>query len=68
VYAACICREIRFISLKDQNRLRSLALVGLLLVVVLLSGCCFNIFQTARTVGAVGQGNVALGVVVMDKV
>jgi hypothetical protein len=42
------------------RRLRSLAVVGLLLVVVLLSGCYFNIFQTARTVGA-GKVAISLG-------
>ncbi len=42
-----------------RYRLRSLALVGLLLAAVLLSGCYFNIFQTARTIG---KGNVALTV------
>ena len=42
------------------RRLRSLAMVGLLLVVVLLSGCYFNIFQTARTVGA-GKVAISLG-------
>lgn len=42
------------------RRLRSVAIVGLLLVVVLLSGCYFNIFQTARTVGA-GKVAVSLG-------
>lgn len=41
------------------RRLRSVAIVGLLLVVILLSGCYFNIFQTARTVGA---GKVAISV------
>ena len=41
------------------RRLRLIAIVGLLLVVVLLSGCYFNIFQTARTVGA---GKVAISV------
>ncbi len=42
-----------------RHRLRSLAIIGLLLVVILLSGCYFNIFQTARTVGA---GKVAISV------
>jgi len=42
-----------------RHRLRSLAIVGLLLAAVLLSGCYFNIFQTARTIG---KGNVALTV------
>ena len=42
------------------RRLRSMAIVGLLLVVVLLSGCYFNIFQTARTVGA-GKAAISLG-------
>ncbi len=40
-----------------KTRLRLLAIVGLAVPLVLLSGCFFNIFQTARTVG---QGNVAL--------
>jgi len=38
---------------------RLVAVVGLAVPLVLLSGCFFNIFQTARTVG---QGNVALTV------
>ena len=42
-----------------KRRLRSMVIVGLLLVVVLLSGCYFNVFQTARTVGA---GKVAISV------
>ena len=42
------------------RRFRLVAIVGLLLVVVLLSGCYFNIFQTARTVGA-GKVAVSLG-------
>ncbi|HDL85408.1 MAG TPA: hypothetical protein ENH11_03635 [Candidatus Acetothermia bacterium] len=41
------------------RRLRLMGIVGLLLVVVLLSGCYFNIFQTARTVGA---GKVAISI------
>ena len=41
------------------RRLRLMGSVGLLLVVVLLSGCYFNIFQTARTVGA---GKVAISI------
>ena len=41
------------------RRVRSIGIVGLLLVVVLLSGCYFNVFQTARTVGA---GKVAISV------
>jgi len=40
-----------------RHRLRSLAIVCLLLAAFLLSGCYFNIFQTARTLG---KGNVAL--------
>jgi len=46
-------------------RARVIAAVVLLLSMVLLTGCFFNIFQTARTVGA---GNVALtlGVAVMN--
>ena len=39
------------------HRLRSLAIVVMLLAAVLLSGCYFSIFQTARTIG---KGNVAL--------
>jgi len=42
-----------------RHRLRSLAIVCLLLAAFLLSGCYFNILQTARTVGA---GKVALTV------
>ena len=42
-----------------RRRLRSVGIIGLLLAVVLLSGCYFNIFQTARTVGA---GKVAISV------
>jgi len=42
-----------------RHWLQSIAIVGLLLVVVLLSGCYFNAFQTARTVG---KGNAALTV------
>jgi len=42
-----------------KRRLRSMVIVGLLVAVVLLSGCYFNIFQTARTVGA---GKVAISV------
>jgi len=42
------------------RRMRTVAIVGLLLVVVLLSGCYFNIFQTARTMGA-GKVGVSLG-------
>ena len=40
-----------------RHWLQSVAIVGLLLAVVLLSGCYFNVFQTARTIG---KGNVAL--------
>lgn len=40
-----------------RHRLRSLAIVCLLLAAFLLSGCYFNIFQTARTIG---KGNVAI--------
>jgi hypothetical protein len=43
-----------------KRRLRSVVIVGLLVVVVLLSGCYFNIFQTARTVGA-GKVAISLG-------
>jgi len=43
-----------------KRRLRSMGIVGLLLVVVLLSGCYFNVFQTARTVGA-GKVAISLG-------
>ncbi len=42
-----------------KRKIRLLVVVGLLAGVFLLSGCFFNIFQTARTVGA---GNVALTV------
>ena len=41
------------------RRLRTMGIAGLLMVVVLLSGCYFNIFQTARTSGA---GKVAISV------
>jgi len=43
-----------------KRRLHSMGIVGLLLVVVLLSGCYFNVFQTARTVGA-GKVAISLG-------
>lgn len=43
-----------------KRRLRSIGIVGLLLLVVLLSGCYFNVFQTARTVGA-GKVAISLG-------
>jgi len=40
-----------------NTRLRIVLAVGILAGVVLLSGCLFNLFQTARTIGA---GNVGL--------
>ncbi len=42
-----------------QHRARAVLAVVILLSAGLLTGCFFNIFQTARTVG---QGNVALGI------
>ena len=42
-----------------QYRARAVLAVAILLSAGLLTGCFFNIFQTARTVG---QGNVALGI------
>lgn len=42
-----------------QHRARAVLAVAILLSAGLLTGCFFNIFQTARTVG---QGNVALGI------
>ena len=42
-----------------QHRSRAVLAVAVLLAAGLLTGCFFNIFQTARTVG---QGNVAIGI------
>ena len=42
-----------------EHRTRAVLAVAILLSAGLLTGCFFNIFQTARTVG---QGNVALGI------
>ncbi len=42
------------------RRARLLSVVCLLLVLVMMSGCYFNIFQTARTVGA-GKVAISLG-------
>ncbi len=42
------------------RRARLLLVVALLLVLVMMSGCYFNVFQTARTVGA-GKVSISLG-------